>query len=499
MKRHEPIPYEQDTYLLPEGDRKSYRLKEFVAILFKHKRRIAAIFFAVVLLVALISLMRTPVYEARSGLLIKIGREFLNSSELGAESRPVLAVNQEEVTNSEIQILTNRNLIKQVIAAVSLNKMYPELAKDPPKGRDPMEEAAFMFEKKLRVEAVKKSNVVWVSFRHEDPQIAAQAVNTLIDLFKEKHLEAYSTPRSSFLEQQLQTYEAKLKDSETKLQSFKQQKAVYQIEEQRTMLLQQRSDLDTVMKVSEHSIQELQKRVAHLKNQAKSMENNGIRYTASDRDNIIIEANNRLLNLKLTEQELSKKYKSDSYLVQNAREERQLVEEFIKKQETDTHAKVKTSNPVFQNVEMELVRAETELSSQKGKLAALRQQVKKLDSDIKSLDSHDQQLQELKRAQMIHAKNYETYAGKAEEARISEDMNRMKLANISVIQEATAPDRPLKRNRLLHMILATIAGGALGVGFAFFSEVTRQTFSSPKEVERRLGLPVLACIPHEEP
>ncbi len=237
--------------------------------MFKHKRRIAAIFFPW-FYCGVDFPDRTPCRSA-IGALIKIGREFLNSSELGAESRPVLAVNQEEVTNSEIQILTNRNLIKQVIAAVSLNKMYPELAKDPPKGRDPMEEAAFMFEKKLRVEAVKKSNVVWVSFRHEDPQIAAQAVNTLIDLFKEKHLEAYSTPRSSFLEQQLQTYEAKLKDSETKLQTFKQQKAVYQIEEQRTMLLQQRSDLDTVMKVSEHSIQELQKRVAHLKNQAKSM------------------------------------------------------------------------------------------------------------------------------------------------------------------------------------------------------------------------------------
>ena len=294
-------------------------------------------------------------------------------------------------------------------------------------------------------------------------------------------------------------YATKLKESETNLQAFKQQKAVYQIEEQRTMLLQQRSDLDTTLKVSEHSIQELQKRVAHLKSQASAMEKTGIRYTPSDRENIIIEANNRLLNLKLTEQELSRRYKPDNYLVQNAREERQMVEEFIKKQEAETQTKVKTSNPVFQNVEMELVRAETELSSQKGKLAALRQQVRKLDGEIKALDSHDQQLQELMRAQMIHAKNYETYVGKAEEARIAEDMDRMKLANISVIQEATAPDRPLKRNRLLHMILATIVGGALGIGFAFFTEVTRQTFSSPMEMERRLGLPVLACIPHEEP
>ena len=97
MKRHEPVPYEQDTYLLPEGDRKSNRLKEFVAMLFKHKRRIAAIFLGVVFLVAVISLMRTPVYEARSGFLIKIGREFLNSSELGGENRPVLAVDRKSV------------------------------------------------------------------------------------------------------------------------------------------------------------------------------------------------------------------------------------------------------------------------------------------------------------------------------------------------------------------------------------------------------------------
>src|SRR6266540_4551666 len=108
-------------------------IKDLLTVIFKHKKKIAAVFFAVVVAVTLVTLLLPPVYEAKSTLLIKIGREYLNHSELG-ENR--LSVNQEEVNNSEIQILTNHDLIKRVITTLKLEKMYPDLAKNPPRSEE---------------------------------------------------------------------------------------------------------------------------------------------------------------------------------------------------------------------------------------------------------------------------------------------------------------------------------------------------------------------------
>ena len=66
--------------------------------------------------------------------------------------------------------------------------------------------------------------------------------------------------------------------------------------------------------------------------------------------------------------------------------------------------------------------------------------------------------------------------------------------NVRVIQPARVPLRP---HRLTLPILAAGAVFSLlaGVGAAVLSDATRPGVLSPEQVERRLGLPVLACIP----
>ena len=474
-------------------------LRDFLTVLFKHKNTILIIFFTVVATVTIGSFLLSPTYEAKSSLLVKFGREYIYSSEVGERvpDMRIVPLNQEEVINSEIQILTSRDLIEKVITTLKVENIYPDLAKNPPGRFTPLEAAIEQFEKTLSVEGIKKSNVIQVSFQHKDPRIAAKAVNLLVDFLKEKHLQVYSDPKSSFLEQQLLTYEQSLIESQNQLKDFKQKYRVFSLEEQRTLLLKQRTDLDSTLKTAQNQVKELQNRLSSLKNQMQTVSKDVPLYSETERYKTIDDAKTQLLTLQLREQQLLQKYNENTPLVVNVRKEITIVQGFIKEQEEDLKGKVRTGqNIVYQDLEREIIKTQAELSSQEAKRAALQGQIAQLDIEIPNLDLRENELENLKRDMSSNERNYKTYLEKVEEARISDDLNRQKMANISVIQTASVPPKPIKPRKRLNIALSIVLGAVAGLGLAFFSEYTSQGLSTPESVERRLGLPVLATIKH---
>jgi uncharacterized protein involved in exopolysaccharide biosynthesis len=180
------------------------------------------------------------------------------------------------------------------------------------------------------------------------------------------------------------------------------------------------------------------------------------------------------------------------------RKEIQLVKDFLKAQEADISRKVQTGNPVYQEVEKEMLKAEAELTSQRAGAVTLTQQLAQLDHEIQAVDQKQNELRNLQRELSTNEKNYQTYVEKLEEARISDDLNQQKISNISVIQAPVVPQKPVKPKKLLNIILGILLGAFTGLGYAFFSEYNSQSFSTPEQVERRLGLPVLTSIALKE-
>ena len=469
-------------------------LRDLVGVLFKHQAKILTILIATVAVVAVANFLITPVYETNASLLVKIGREYLSQTAVG-EARGVMVGNQEELVNSEVQILESRGLIEKTITTIGVDILYPELAGNPRGGTPPLERAVRIFSEALTAEAVKKSNVIAVSFQHRDPALAAKSLTLLIDYFKEKHLKVFSNPQSSFLEQQLVEYRRRLEASEAALQSFKQQHQIFALEEQRSLLLQQQVDRDSALQNTTNRIEEVGKMVAAYRERRQEIGRDTKRYTQTERDKIVVETQTRLLGLELKAQELlAKGYREDSRSVASVREEITLVKGFLKAKETEVGQLVRTSNPVYQEVEKELLKAEAELASLQAGAATLAEQLAQLNIKIQSLEQNQNELRSLQRELEVNEKNYLTYAEKYEEARISDDLDQQKIVNISVIQAPQTPQEPVKPNKRLNLFLGVILGVLSGLGFAFFFEFKSQTFSTPEQVKRRLRLPVLASI-----
>jgi uncharacterized protein involved in exopolysaccharide biosynthesis len=484
----------KDTNAVMIRESKGVSLRDFLSILFKRKTAILTIFLATVITVAAGTFLMAPTYESHSSLLVKFGREFIYRPEVG-DKAPVISFTQEEAINSEINILTSRDLVERVIQTMGLKKVYPDLAENPPSRMTSMEAAVIAFQKNLTSEGIKKSSVIEVSFRHQDPLVAARAVNLLVEFFKEKHLAVHRGTESAFLKNQTDLYGQELKNSENRLEAFKQKNRVFSLDEQRTLLLRQRTELDTTLKSTKNRIDEMDKKLSSLRGQMKALLADKDRFTQTERDKIIVEARAKLLTLQLSEQDLSSKYTDNNRLLVNVRKEIQIIRDFLKEQEEAIGGKVRTGNPVYQEAEKAAIMAEAEEASLRTKAATLQTQIAQLDGEIKNLDLQEKELQGLKREITTNDRNFRAYLDKQEEARIHDEMNRQKLANISVIQAAVVPSKPIKPKKGLNILLSVVLGAISGLGFAFLSEYTSQRFSSPDSVEQRLGLPVLVTIP----
>ena len=316
-----------------EKQRERYILEDILIIFFKHKYKILAAFFTVLVAVTIKTQMTTPVYETQSRLMVQSGRESLSRSEVPDDKERVI-LDLSSLVTTETNILTSADLIEEVITDLGVENIYPDMIEPSPKGPTPVNEATiksatFRFKGQLSASPVKGSNVINVSFRHKDPQVAARAVNQLIESLKAKHIEIFSNPRASFMENQLAIYRQRLQESEKNLEAFKQKNRVYSLDEQKTLLLAQQSELNTSLKEAQRELHELQQEISSLTSQMQTIPKYELQLTDKGKSKNIDDAQNKLLNLKIHEQELLAKYDGNNRKISNVRKEIQLIEDYL--------------------------------------------------------------------------------------------------------------------------------------------------------------------------
>jgi uncharacterized protein involved in exopolysaccharide biosynthesis len=229
-------------------------LRDLFYLIFKHKVKMITLFLTVVAVVTVHTFLTSPAYEASSKILVKFSREnvFMPTGQSAKGASPILFDSaREERINSEVEILTGRNLIEKVINELGADTIYPGIDKTSliprPFSREltPLEKATLAFQKKITVEGIKKSNIISIKFQHGDPNLAAQVVNKQISAFLEHHLNVYKeSEKYGFFDKQVSLQEKRLKDSENALEAFQKQNGISTLATQKELLLQQISGLE---------------------------------------------------------------------------------------------------------------------------------------------------------------------------------------------------------------------------------------------------------------
>jgi len=420
------------------------QLKSFGAILLR-QRRIALLVAGVVSLLAIVgALLVQPLYTAQSSLILKLGREFLYRSEV-ADDEPTKAFSLKELINSEVEILNSRDLAEQVVEELGVERLYPDIAEDEPDTELAFAKAVLALRDMTSARSVLESSVLKISFTHHDRELAAEATNLLVERFKDKHLEIFREHRSDFLEGELQRYRGELTTADDAVGVFKEERGVYDAEQQRAMLITEHVEIDALYR-------DVRLRITQIEHGGLGPNGRripGIGANQRDERRPLEEAYVRLMDLRVREQELLVGYLETSRPVLGVRQEIRAVDEFIFDLQTQ------------------------ELRGLQAKEEIILNRRKRLDEEIRALDLNERSLQELQRDVVAIESILQTYRRRYEEARITESLDRQKRINLRVIERAAPPLQPTGLSRKIRIVLGLLVGGIAGVSVAFFRELTR--------------------------
>ena len=479
-------------------------LRNFLHVVFKRKIQIFLFFTCTICAVVIGTLLTEPTYKATSQILVKMGRESIYLP-TGGDSRPIITSNRQEQMISEMEILKSRSLAEKVVESLGPTTIYKN-PNDKVKGimkrflqkaqarQLPLEKTVSKFQRTLKIEGIEKSNVINVNFKHKDPQMAATVVNRLISLYLDYHLQVHENPKSyKFFQEQSESLKEKLQQSEKGLKDLKKQHGLTSLDEEQSLLLGQMTGHRAALNQTLSQEAETEKRIHEIRKQLTTTAR-----TIPEREdrNALNTLTARLVELELEEKKLLTKYTDQSRLVRNVREEISLVRQKLAEQEAKRYQTSSLGvNPTYQRLQEELFRNQADLTALKAKKEIQRVQLSEYNKRLENLNRIEVELNQLQHEVDVDRKNFQLYLTKFEESRISKAMDKEGLTNVSVIEPAQPPLKPVSPRVFLNMVLGVVLGVFGALALAFFLEYLDDSLEKTEEVEEYLQLPVLASIP----
>jgi uncharacterized protein involved in exopolysaccharide biosynthesis len=406
-------------------------------------------------------------------MLVKYGRSYVYHSVEGVQpgdSMPQQTFNQSAIINTELEILKSRELAGEVVAAMGIEKLFPDMARS---GRDRealLPYAVGAFGGMLNAYHVNGSSVIGVDIEHTDPVAAVEAADILLQKFKLRHLEIFKNPQLAFLEQQVKGYHDDLERAEKAKKEFLRKNNIVDLKEQKKSLIYNFDNLRALLLAEEQQLVFLREKARGLKAEfAKIPQKTMLREENSHGGDTATAS--RLLELKLKGEELAKKYPDTNRLVIENREKIALAEKYMSSRKNSWRKAVTSGkDPSYAGIEQQLLELRPLVSAQEKKYNLLKEQVESKREQLQhvvglevELDSLDRQIKERKTV-------YWEFFNKLELSRVEEAMDREQMVNIVVIEKPSVPLRPFKPRKKVSLLIGLVLSTACSLFFCLVSE-----------------------------
>ena len=153
--------------------------KDYLRVILKRKWTVFNFFIILVTIVAIGSFKMKPVYEATTRLLI----EKEKSNNMSFQEIVGVETSQEDYYQTQYKIIKSRRFAREVVKKLHLERISGFTA-------GTKKDTVTLFLKYVKVNPIRNSRLVDISVEYGDPQLAAEMVNTLADVYIQQNLES---------------------------------------------------------------------------------------------------------------------------------------------------------------------------------------------------------------------------------------------------------------------------------------------------------------------
>lgn len=503
---------------------------ELMAALSRQRRIAIAAFVVVFGAIIVFGWMLSDRYEAKMEILVDTSQlrradPVLTSQ---ADAQPIVNPGRngtDESLNSEIALLRSQNVLEQVVTQCDLTSrpeawdgakvwawrradalhiagLLKPVAYVLPFLRRPTPavltaKAVRRLAGKLDIKVLKLSDVIEVSYRSNDPELATKVLNTLGSVYLKEHALAHRPPGElAFFQKETDQARAKMLHAEHKLVAFTRANGVASGQVQLDDALKQLSTTQAGLYDTHAALAATQQRIHSLTQQARAIPpRQTTQLKTSDSAILLQTLQSSLLTLELKRTELMTQYQPTFPLV---------VE--VNKQIAETRAAIHSArqaqlqekttdlDPNYELVRQDLTRSNADMASLKARALTLNGQSQQQEANVQRLQQLMLAQQNLMRDASAAEANYSLMLHKQEQARIADQLDKERILNVSIVQPASVPVLPVHSSWWY-----LIYGGLIALLCAFIAAAGADrldpTLRTPAEVELLLGTSVLAMLP----
>ena len=446
-------------------------LRDYWKIVWQARWTIAAIFFVVVGLTAVWTYLQPEVYRATATIEVQpqansvaAGRDV---SGLGVSGYGWFA--EEKYHNTQVEIIRSFALSKEVFDTLRLaeHESYAELSED---------EAINAFRHRIMAVPRRETGLIEISMSGIDADEVAEWVNVVAKAYEDYNLErAQNNVRQALkgIEVQMESLQTEVSDAEeARFEALKL--STLSSEEQAGIIKERLQDYNSELNRTQIEMNRLREKLERIR------ELQGVGADVMSTPELADDVN--LRDLYGDRVNLERALESAKVELRPGHQDYQKTEGELEKVQQRIRERVSVIVGTLQNRYDLAAELEQYLKEEILRAEELSVQVAQGRSNY-----------EMKKTQSENKKHiFDLIARTVNEVQIGAELMSN---NVSILDLATVPRYPISPRKRLNLMIGAMLGLFLGLAAAFFLDYLDNTFRTPDDIEKHLGLSVLGVIP----
>jgi capsular exopolysaccharide synthesis family protein len=494
--------------------------QDYKRILYRGRRIILISFLVVMATTMYYTWSIQPVYEASAMVMVK---------EEGGAKQQIFEVadlmKMENKINNQVEILKSRTLAESVIhrlqdspyadtlwilgkrknrSRYSVDRWLNDfLRKTGQESKLLSPEAQFdkcvrSFKGVITVTPKRATDMIELKVRALSPVEAAFTANTWVNAYRDMDISASSGEVSAikkFLQDKLKDVQDSLSSSEENLRHFKENQKVAELTKETEKLIEQMTAFETQFQAAKTDLEANDKRLTYLKDQLNESQKAILGSQISSP--MIQELESQMGQLIGQKASFDQQMKGMDYEdpTKTAKDQRLegLRQKIVEAKKQLVASGTPYLNPLkdSETLVTTIIEIETENTALKAKIGALSNILRNFNKELDALPEKELHLAQLSREREVNSNIFMMLRQKYEENRILE---AGQIGLIRIVDTAKPPQRPVKPDKGMNLLLGILLGLGLGVGIVFAREYLDTTLKTIEDLEA-LGFTVLASVP----